>query len=414
MNSDVHVAIAGAGIVGVSCALWLQSRGFKVSLIDENEPGSGATFGCACTIARYACIPINDPDILKRLPRLVFGRDTPFRIDPGHALVNLPWMIAFLKSCKKPKVDHTIRHLASLLAATDEGLGPLIERSGASDLVAGEGFMTVYQDPDEFERDLPKHRLRAEFGSPFTELGENEIRELEPALSHSFRRGLLFDNAHHVLDPQKLVERLFRHFIESGGQHVREMVHGLVHTEDGMKIYMRSRRFLRANRFVICCGAHSRQIEGCDVERLPLGTERGYHIQYSGRQHLVKRPVGWGEGGFYAVPTQSALRLAGTVEIAALDKPKNPDRIAYLADKARRMFGIDDEPDSDWLGFRPTLPDALPVIGPSVKAPNTYFALGHQHLGLTLGGITGKLVSEIVAGETPSVDIRPFSASRFK
>ncbi len=414
LDSNLHVAIAGAGIVGVSCALWLQEKGFKVTLIDKNDPGSGATSGCACTLATYGCIPVNDLEVLDPSSRSLFGVDSPLRIDPWHVFTHLPWLIAFMKNCRKPKVEYTTRHLASLLGKTSEGLMPLIKRAGTEGLLSNTGFLDLYETQSEFEHGLPKQRRRAEYGARFQELDAREIQELEPAVKPTFHRGLLYEDIVHVKHPQKLVENLFEHFLASGGQHIREMVQGLLHTEDGMKIFMCSKRFLRANRFVICAGAHSRKIEGCDVERIPLGTERGYHIQFAGLEHLVSRPICWNRYAFYAVPMQLGLRMAGTVEISGLDKPKTPERIEYMKDKANRMFGLSEQPDSDWLGFRPTLPDALPVIGASTKAPNTYYAFGHQHLGLTLAGITGKLISEIVAGEKPSMDILPYSANRFK
>lgn len=414
LNSNIHVAIAGAGIVGVSCALWLQHKGFKVTLIDGNTPGSGTTSGCSCTIATYGCIPVNNPEILHQLVRLLLDNDSPLRIDPWHVVTHLPWMVSFLKNCKKSKVEHTTRYMASLLGSTNEGLMPLVHQAGAEGLFSNAGFLNVFDSQADFEHDLPNQRIRAEYGADFRELDTGEIRELEPAMKPEFQRGLLYEDIAHVKHPQKLVQNLFDHFLASGGQHIREMAHGLIHTGDGMKIFMHSRRFLRANRFVICAGPHSTQIEGCDVERIPLGTERGYHIQFTGRESLIQRPICWNRYAFYAIPMQLGLRMGGTVEIKGTHKPKSPERIEFMKNKADRMFGLNEQPDSDWLGFRPTLPDSLPVIGPSSKSPNTFYAFGHQHLGLTLAGITGKLISEVVAGEKPSLDIRPYSADRFK
>ncbi len=414
LKNNIHVAVVGAGIVGVSCALWLQNKGFNVTLIDENDPGSGTTSGSACTIATYACIPVNDPVILNQPTRFIFQQDSPVRIDPWHLLSHLPWILSFLKNCKKSKVDLITRHLASLLNATNEGFIPLVKQTDAGGLLADTGFLNLFETQAEFEDDLPKQQIRAEFGAKFRDLNTSEIQEIEPALKLKFHRGLLYEDITHIKHPQKLVKKYFDHFLASGGQHIHEMAQGVIHTEDGMKIFMRSRKFLRANRLLICAGAHSTKIEGCDVERIPLGTERGYHIQYSGNENLIERPISWNRYAVYAVPLDMGLRIAGTVEIDGLNKPKNPERIAFMENKAKQMFDLNEQPDSDWLGFRPTLPDALPVIGASIKSPNTFYAFGHQHLGLTLAGITGKLVSEIVAGEKPSIDIEPFSADRFK
>ena len=406
--------MAGAGIVGVCCALWLQRRGFRVTLVDGNEPGSGTSSGNACTIARYGCIPINSPDIPGRIPGLLSGGENRFSISPWYALAHLPWLFAFLKYCSRRRVGHIVESLASLLASAHEGLDPLVELTGTGDLLARDGILMVYESQASFDRERENNRLREKHGSRFTELNAQDIRELEPALRRRFEKGLLLDDVCRILDPAALAQRFFRHFLDAGGGYVSEHAQGIVHTERDMKIFMHSGKFLRADRIVISCGAFSRQIEGCDSEKLPLETERGYNIQYPGLQHLLSRPVSWTECGFYAVPMHQGLRFAGTVEIAGLAAPKNPRHIAFLTRKSREMLDIQDPPGSDWLGFRPTLPDSLPVISASRRSPNTYYAFGHQHLGLTLAGITGKLVAQLAAGEELSCNLRPFSADRFR
>jgi glycine/D-amino acid oxidase-like deaminating enzyme len=169
---------------------------------------------------------------------------------------------------------------------------------------------------------------------------------------------------------------------------------------------------IRAGRVIIAAGAFSKQINGSGAERLPLSVERGYHVLYAGEAHRISRPVGWSEGGFYAVPMATGLRLAGTVEIAALDAPKNQGRINYIARKGAEMFGDLPPPTSDWLGFRPSMPDALPVIGPSDVSDRIIHAFGHQHLGLTLGGITGRIVADMVEGRQPNLEVNSFRPQR--
>ena len=144
-----------------------------------------------------------------------------------------------------------------------------------------------------------------------------------------------------------------------------------------------------------------------------LDTERGYHIQYQGRQSLLSRPVCWNAAGFYATPTDEGLRFAGTVEIAGYSDNKNPRNINHLIDHSRQMFDLPDQPDQQWLGFRPTFPDSLPVIGYSLDSDNILYAFGHQHIGLTLAGITGRLISEMINNEALSHDITDFSPRRF-
>jgi D-amino-acid dehydrogenase len=412
-NSDKHVAVAGAGIVGVSCALWLQQKGFKVTLIDGNEPGSITSSGNACAIADYGCIPVNDPGLLKRLPGLIFKKDSPLSISPWYALTHLPWLLSFLIHCSPGNVNRTINALGALLKHTSEGLDPLIEITGTDDLFVRNGCLYVYDSAQGLDNARRTNQARADQGVEFSELSRDEIHDLEPNLNKRFQKGIIFRNARQVVNPKTLVSRYFDTFMANGGHFVSDRAQGILHGEDGIKILMHSYRFLRADKIVISAGAFSRQIELSDAEKLPLDTERGYHIQYAEKQHLANRPIAWPECGFYATPMNEGLRFAGTVELAGLSDKKNQARIDYLVQKSREMFKLDGPPTSDWLGFRPTLPDSLPVIGGSRRFPDTYYAFGHQHIGLTLAGITGKLISELISTGEPSVDISPFSPDRF-
>lgn len=413
MNQNITVAIVGAGVVGCSCALWLQIKGFRVILIDPEPAGSGTSSGNACTIADYACMPVNNPSIFKGLPGLMLAGDSPLSVDLSYAFRRLPWMLSFLSNCRASKVAYISRTLAKLLHGTYEGLDPLIEYCDANSLLRRQGCMYVYQDDVEFERASPGNQRRRKLGFDFTELDANEIRELEPGIKKQFARGLLFENATQVVDPQALTNRYFDTFMKNGGEYIACRVNAVSHCDKSLKVHLDSGESIDADRAVIAAGAFSRQVEGIGTSQLPLDTERGYHVQYSGYQTLLNRPVSWNEAGFYATPMDKGLRIVGTVEIAGLDKPQNPKHLHYLMNRGRQMFELPDRPDQEWMGYRPTLPDALPVIGYSLASEYVLYAFGHQHIGLTLSGITGKLISELINGETPSHDIRAFSARRF-
>ena len=408
-----HVAVIGAGIAGVSCALWLQKKGFEVTLADGNEPGSITSSGNACSIADHACIPVNDPELIRRLPLLMFGRESPLSIDPWYALTHLPWMFSFLKHCRTREVQKTITALDMILKETHAGLDPLISLTGTGDLFTANGCMQVYESAPEFEKDRARHQVWTDLGIQYSEINRDEIIDLEPKLNRKFEKGIIFRNTRQTLNPKTLVTRFFQHFMEAGGNFVPDHARGIVHTPNGIRIHLHSKNSLMADKVVISCGAFSRQIKGCGSEKLPLDTERGYHIQFAGLQDMVNRPVTWVGSGFYATPMNEGLRFAGTVEIAGLSQRKNQKVLDYMIHKSRQMLDLPESPTSDWLGFRPTMPDSLPVIGPSTDSPDTWYAFGHHHLGLTLAGITGKLIAEMIADESPGIDIRPFSPSRF-
>ncbi len=413
MNNSTRIAVIGAGIVGCSCALWLQRKGFEVILIDPDDPGSGTSSGNACTIAEYGCIPVNSSDLFRRLPALLFSSDSPLSLDPVYALSHPAWMIDFLLNCRERKVTQTINLLGKLLTKVYDGLDPLLDMADARDLLAQHGFMHVYLDQREFTAAKRANQARREQGSSFVELNQGDIQDLEPNLKPPFERGLLFDSISHVLNPMALCQRYVECFQRNQGQLLRHRALEVRHGAGSVQIQLDNGECVDAERVVIAAGAFSKFIDGIPTQLLKLDTERGYHVQFSNMQHLLSRPVSWQQAGFYATPMSLGLRFAGTVEIAGYHKEMNPRMVSYLTRKAHEMLELPAQADEEWLGFRPSCPDALPVIGYSTVSEHILFAFGHQHIGLTLAGITGKLIAELANGEEPSHNIAPFSPRRF-
>ncbi len=343
----------------------------------------------------------------------MFSGDSPLSVDFGYAITHLPWMLRFISNCRAAKVARINRILGSLLKKTYDGLDPLIEYSGAESLLSHQGCMYIYQDQAEFDRAGANNQVRRDQGNEFIELNSDDIRELEPGIKKTFEKGLLFDQATHVANPQSLTTRYFDTLMQNGATYKAGRVSAVTHVTDGLKIHLDNGESLAADRVVIAAGAFSKQIQGVGASQLPLDTERGYHVQYSGMQSLLNRPVSWNEAGFYATPMDEGLRIAGTVEIAGLSDKKNIRNLNYLIRHGQQMFDLPDQPDQDWLGYRPTFPDALPAIGYSLSSEYVLYAFGHQHIGLTLSGITGKLISELINGEELSHDIKGFSPRRF-
>ncbi len=410
--ADHDLAVVGAGIVGMSAALWAQSRGLRVLLCDRAAPGSGASFGNAGTIATYACLPVNSPSILRDLPRLLTSADSPLSLDPRHALAHPRWMLSFLANCRPARVAAIAAALSRLLAEADAGLDPLIALAKAEDLVVANDCLYVWTTRAGFDGAQAGTDLRRRLGVACDEIGPQEIRALEPALRLTAHRGLRFRGARHITDPQALIGRMHSRFLAEGGTWFQAAVTETRPDGDGVTL-IADGQDVRAARAVIAAGAWSRAIRGSGAERLPLDTERGYHLVWGAHRELISRPVGWAEAGFYATPMAQGLRLAGTVEIAGLDRPPNRKRLTYIARKGAQMFGELGPPNSDWLGFRPSFPDALPVIGPSPASDRILLAFGHQHLGLTLGGITGRIVADLAEGRPPDPPIADFAPSRF-
>ena len=414
MATDFDLVVAGAGMVGMSSALWAQKQGLRVLLCDPNPPGSGTTYGSACTIATYACIPVNSPSIFTSLPRLLTSRESPLSFNALHGLKNPGWMLSFLANCRSAKVHHITEALGRFLLEADDGLDPLIAEANAEDLVIKNDCLYVWSSQTAYEQSRETNEMRRAQGVEFDELSADEVRELEPNLRQPLHCGLLFKGARHIASPQELVTRMLRRFEELGGTYQAVGVDRSEADGAGVTAHLSDGTSVRANHFALTAGARSRRIRGTGAERLPLGTERGYHILYRNHRDLVSRPVGWAEAGLYATPMADGLRIAGTVEIGAIDAPVNAGCLAYLQRKAHEMFGAHrGAPDDTWLGHRPTMPDSLPVIGHSPESNRVILAFGHQHIGLTLGGVTGRIVADLAQKRPPSCEISAFTPTRF-
>lgn len=412
-QNDYDVAIVGAGAVGLLTALWAQASGLNVLLIDKDDPGMGASFGNAGTIATYACMPVNSPSVFSQFPYLLFSKTSPLKIDALYAIANFPWFMKFLLNCTPGRVRQISKHLSNLLNRANDGLNPLLQDIDTDDLIVSKGCLYVYKTEQEFNAAANDIKLREHNNVRFEIISESDVKNLEPAIKMPVYKALYFTDARHVTNPGELMKRLYSLFLKRGGSWLKGHVRNCKSIHDRVEIYFADQTIIFCKKLVISAGAYSKTIAGSGAEFLPLDTERGYHLMFEGASHILSRPVGWAAAGFYATPMINGLRIAGTVELAGLSKPENGDRYDYLQSMAEIMLGRLGKPSSYWLGFRPTMSDALPVIGYAPNSSRILFAFGHQHVGLTLSGITGKLVTGLLANAELDLDMTPYSPQRF-
>lgn len=414
MSEPYDVAVIGAGIVGTSCALWLQREGLSVALIDRGEPGMGTSFGNAGALANYANVPINSPTIPRRIPSLLFSQNSPLHINWALAPLMAPWLIRFLRNCTPGRVEQISASLSSLLQKAEEGVFPLFKDAGADRLIRSMGCLYLYDSEASFAAAQDELKLRRDNGVEMEVLSADEVGQLEPNLAKVYAKGLYFPKAHHYVSPSGVVRAMAEHFASSGGTVLRAEVADIGRGVDGTLELRGGASPIRSRQLVLAAGAFSRRLFGNLIEPLPLETERGFHVMFPGHEGALNRPVGWSAGGFYMTPMSHGLRAAGTVDLGGLSDTVRQANIAHITRHARKLLpDLPETPDSTWVGHRPTMPDALPVIGRSHRTPEIIFAYGHQHLGMTLGGITGKLVAEIATNQVPSINIEPFSPGRF-
>ncbi len=409
-----NVTVIGAGVVGMACAVSLLGDGHAVTVIDRDTPGEGCSKGNAGIIAVGSCVPAAMPGVLWRVPGWLFDPLGPLSIRWSHLPALLPWLVRFARAARRQTAEAASAALGALHRGAAEEHAALARRVGAAHLVARRGYLEVYETAAAFEKDAPVRRLRERQGVAMEILGPGDIRQAEPALAPIFRHGVLIPDGAHTPDPWRLVRALADHFAAAGGTLRQAEVTGTRLDADGRPGVVTEDGDFDCDALVVAAGAWSRRLAAGLGAPVPLETERGYHVTVADPAVVPSRPVMSGEYKFAATPMESGLRFAGTDEFAGLAPPPDYARARVLLKHGLRMFpGLRASRTSEWMGHRPSLPDGLPVIGPSPRSGSVYFAFGHGHTGLTAAPRTGRIIADLVAGRRPPIDIAPFRADRF-
>lgn len=414
----LSVGVIGAGVVGLSSALWLQRAGHRVTLVDPAAPTSNrgyaqaASFGNACTMAFGACIPVATPGVLRAVPRMLLDRQGPLTISWRDLPGLVPWLASFLRSAHPEAVSRIVGILGELLRLAEAGHAPLFAAAGADDLRRMTGCLYLYRSAASFNAAQAEIMLRHREGVQMRILEREEIQAREPNLAPLYHKGLLFEDAYSIDDPLTYARRLLARFLTDGGTLVAAGVRGIERDTEGLTLRFGDHN-LRVERAVLAAGAWSARIARSFGDRVRLDTERGYHVLFPADGQLLTAPTCYPEHGFYMTPLAEGLRAAGTVELGGLGKPLRPARTAAIERVARKLLPGLGNTGRTWLGFRPSMPDSLPVIGPSPVDPRIIYAFGHGHIGLTLAGITGRLAADIIDERRPLVDLRPLRPDRF-
>ena len=412
-NSRSSVGVIGAGIQGVCSSLYLIKKGFNVTLIDRDDPGKvSASYGNAGHFSPYASVPINRPDILVDVPSMLLSSTGPLALKWNYAPKMIPWFFKFIKNCTKKNMMHTAKYMHQILDLALPAYDELFQDVDVSELVENKGIIYFWTNKDLKSREL-EISIRNQLGVKQQLLTPHEIHDLEPNIKKIYHGGVLYPNARHARNPKKILLKLLNLFIEKGGRFEKQNVQSISFTEDDKPVIKTDLNFYKFDKAVVTCGAFSKKMTDQLDEKIPLDTERGYHIHFKGHDHLLTRPVIFLNRGFGITPMEQGLRVVGTVEFGGLNNPASKKRILNLVNSAKYLFPELKEHNDEWLGFRPTLPDFLPVIGPSKNYKNIFYSFGHHHLGWTLGAISGKIISKMITGEKTNLNLEPYSSLRF-
>lgn len=416
----MKILVVGGGIVGISCGLHLLKLGHEVAIADPNGFGQGASFGNAGVLAVSECLPIATPELVRSLPSILFSSDSPIRLRASYLPKMAGWLWRFLRSSKRSQVEHACEALSSLLLLSVEEQCKLAQEAGVHNMIEPNGWYKVYETEAAFKAAKKGFELVAKYGVQYEYLISDEFYDREPSLngtkSPRFKYAVYNSQSHQIKNPQLYVEALGEYFLRLGGKLIKAQIKQLkMHSDHVITHALCGEHMHVADAFVIAAGAWSKKLAQDCGEQIPLDTERGYHVEFEATGDcMASAPVLWGERSIVMSPMNNKLRVTSGVEFAGLQAQPRFELIMQHENAVRELhnqkLGL---VSAKWLGFRPSMPDSLPVIS-RTRAENAYFAFGHGHLGLTLGPITGRIIADLISGNIFSFDISPFSATRFK
>lgn len=409
------ISVIGSGIIGICCGLKLQSEGFKVTLIDKEDPISGCSRGNAGHFATEQIFPMARLSILKSLPTILLNPRGPLSIKPRYLPQALPWMIRFMIAARKKQFERGTQALRSLNQASMPSYLPLIKLAKAEHLICNNGYLLTFEGKNHQFLAQQEFSHLIEFNIPQQVLTEGQIKELEPELNHC-KSAIYYPDIYHTINPLKFAQVLFDCFLTQGGKFLKNEVLKINPIKLHAIELMLKESTLTTQKVIVAAGAYSKNLVKQLGHRIPLDTERGYHLMLRNKA-LLNRPVAFAQRKFIITPMQQGTRLAGTVEFAGIKSKPNWNRAYMLLKHAQHFLKPlqhNDAYESEkWMGLRPSFPDSLPVIDQDENHPNIYYAFGHQHLGLTQAAITADLMSHLILGIKPNIDLCPFSINRF-
>lgn len=414
MPNKASVVVVGAGIVGVSSAIWLQRAGFSVTLLDREGPAAGTSYGNAGILAASAIIPVTVPGLWKKAPRMLFSPNEPLFLRWSYLPKLLPFLIPYLRSANQKDVDRIASGLADMMHDTADQHMALAKGTPAEAYVCTGDYLFAYNSKKDYLKDSMEWGLRKRLGIQFEELSADAVDAFQPDIAGRFGFGVRCANHGHIKDPGAYTKALADHFESEGGTFIlgnvkdvitRDGIAAAIETDDGL---------LDADHIVLTAGAWSGQLAEKLCAKVPLESERGYHLEFVGSNINLSCPVMVTSKKFAMTSMNGRLRCAGIVEFGGLDAPASRAPFDLIRRNALEIFpDMSYERIDEWMGHRPSTPDSLPLVGEFAGAKNVWAGFGHQHLGLTGGPKTGRWLAQMISGEKPNTDMQQFSPDRF-
>ncbi|WP_377187503.1 NAD(P)/FAD-dependent oxidoreductase [Ruegeria meonggei] len=415
MSEKKNIAIIGAGIVGVSAAVWLQRDGHEVILIDKAGPGEGTSHGNGGVLASCSVVPVTVPGLLGKAPRMLFDRSQPLFMKWGYIPKLLPWLLRYLKHANADDVKHIAAALTPIVGDSLNDHQALAQGTGAEKWITPSDYLFLYEDRQHFEGDAFGWDIRRKNGFTWDELEGQAFHDYDPVFSKDISFAARLGDHGHIRDPGRYVKDLAAHVEANGGRIIQAAVDDVARENGKVTGVRAGGHTIACDTAIVTAGVWSGPLARKLGVAVPLESERGYHLELVEPSAMPKSPVMVASGKFVATPMEGRIRLAGIVEFGGLDAPPSRAPFELLRKNARSVFpGITWKDEVEWMGHRPAPVDSIPVIGEVPGAEGAYMGFGHHHIGLTGGPKTGRLLAQMIAGRTPNTDMTVYAPSRYK
>jgi D-amino-acid dehydrogenase len=413
-DDPYDIAIVGGGIIGICAAALLAEAGRSVTIFDRTGICEETSSGNAAALAFSDVLPMAHKGMIRQLPKWLADPLGPLSIPPAYLPRLLPWLIRFWRAGAPEKYEASLIGQAAMMKLAEAEWMALLDRSGTRRMLREDGSLELYESEAEFRASLSGWAERERFGIGFQHVAGEGLADLQPGLSPRFVKGTFVPVWKTVADPKLLGKAVWAYAQSMGARFEMARIDRVSADGDGVTLTGADGRARRARHLVVAAGAWSHLLARQFGDRIPLETERGYNTTLPLSAFDVKRQLIFSGHGFVITPLETGLRVGGAVELGGIERPPNYARAKALLQKAQKFLpGLDPSGGREWMGFRPSLPDSVPVIGKARGGRPVVYAFGHGHLGLTQAAATARLIRELVLGQRPSIGLAPFSPQRF-
>lgn len=409
----MHVAVIGAGIVGVSTAIWLQRAGHSVTLIDRKGPGEGASYGNAGVLAAASVVPVTVPGLLAKAPRMLLDPGQPLFLRWRHLPRLAPWLARYLRHCRPEEVRRIARALRPIIGEALADHQALAAGTAAARHIAPSDYLFLYESRAKFAADGFGWGLRRDLGYRWEELEGGELRNYDPVVAPAYGFAARLPEHGRIADPGAYVKALAAHAEGQGARLILAEAEDVVRRDGRVTGVRVGGETLACDAAVIAAGAWSGALARKLGLAIPLESERGYHVELWGANMMPRAPIMVVQRKIVITPMEGRLRLAGIVEFGGLEAPPNPAAFQLLLCSAKAAIpGLFWRETTEWLGHRPAPSDSIPVIGAVPGVAGAWLGFGHHHVGMTGGPKTGRLLAQMICGERPALDMAPYAPAR--